>query len=74
MDMKQLRQAANLKAEEVALRVGVAISTVRNWEQGKTTPRLRADQFGILLSLYRCNFDELLEAIKQSQQTANSQQ
>lgn len=63
MEMKQLRQSADLKAEEVAVKVGVDVSTVRNWEQGRTMPKLKVDQFGILLKLYRCNFDELLEAI-----------
>lgn len=70
--MKQLRQSADLKAEEVAVKVGVDVSTVRNWEQGRTMPKLKADQFGILLKLYRCNFDELLEAIAQSQKDADS--
>ncbi|NJM68245.1 MAG: helix-turn-helix transcriptional regulator [Acaryochloris sp. RU_4_1] len=67
MGMKQLRQAKSLRTVDVASRVGVAESTVRNWEYGKTTPKLRADQFKDLLDLYEIDFDQLIEAIKDSQ-------
>lgn len=64
MDMKQLRQKVGLKAEEVAVKLGIAQSTVRNWEQGRTIPKLRIDQIGNLLRLYGCSFEELEQAIK----------
>jgi transcriptional regulator with XRE-family HTH domain len=67
MNMKELRQKAGLKAEEVALKLDIATSTVHNWEQGRTKPKLRVDQFALLCRLYQCGIDELNEASKQSE-------
>ena len=64
--MKQLRQNAGVRAEEVAYKLDVSASTVRNWEQGRTIPKLRIDQFKKLLSLYGVSFDELFEAVQES--------
>ncbi|WP_250126158.1 helix-turn-helix transcriptional regulator [Chroococcidiopsis sp. CCMEE 29] len=64
--MKQLRERKNLRTVDVASRVGVAESTVRNWEYGKTLPKLRIDQFKELLKLYECSFDDLWLAVKKS--------
>lgn len=66
MDMKELRQKAGLRAEEVAAHIGVAHSSIRNWEQGRTIPKLRVDQIGSLLKLYNCSFDDLEKAVNQS--------
>lgn len=65
-DMKQLRLKACLRAEEVAAHIGVVHSSIRNWEQGRTIPKLRIDQIGDLIRLYNCTFEELEEAIKKS--------
>ena len=65
--MKELRQKAGLKAEEVALKIDVSSSTVRNWEQGRTTPKLRVDQFALLCQLYQCSIEQLNKASKQSE-------
>ena len=64
--MKTLRQKAGLKAETVAVQIGIGVSTIRNWEQGRTIPRLRLDQFVELCKLYRCSIEELHRAAKQS--------
>jgi len=62
MDMKRLRQKAGLKAESVAYKLGIGVSTVRNWEQGRTMPKLRLDQFALLCQLYQCSIEELEQA------------
>lgn len=64
MTMKELRQNAGLRAEDVAVELSIAVSTVRNWEQGRTIPKLRVDQIEKLLILYRCSFEELVAAVK----------
>lgn len=64
--MAELRLRAGLKAEEVAAAVGVVHSSVRNWEQGRTIPKLRIDQVEILIKLYKCSFEELAQATKES--------
>jgi len=71
MDMKHLRERKNLRTVDVASKVGIAESTVRNWEYGKTIPKLRADQFEALLRLYGIGFDELMAAVKGSQSYAS---
>lgn len=66
--MKQLRQRAGIRAEEVAYKLDIALSTIRNWEQGRTVPKLRIDQFEALLDLYGCSFEELTAAVKETNQ------
>lgn len=66
MDMKELRQKAGLRAEDVAVQLDIAVSTVRNWEQGRTIPKLRLDQFAQLCRLYKCSFEDLEKASQES--------
>ena len=66
MDMRELREQANLSAEEAAFRLGVAHSTIRNWESGKTEPSLGVTKIAELLRLYNCSFEELLQAVRES--------
>lgn len=73
MDMRNLRENQGLRTVDVASKVSVAESTVRNWEKGKTMPKLRADQFAALTSLYKCSFDELYSAIQESISNAKPQ-
>lgn len=66
MDMKQLRERVKLRTVDVASSIDVAESSVRNWEKGRTIPKLRIDQVGKLLKLYQCNFEELESAVNES--------
>ncbi len=68
--MKQLRELAGLRTIDVAYHLDVAESTVRNWEYGRTMPRLRADQFAQLCQLYKCSIEELAKASQNSQAEA----
>lgn len=40
LQLKAARINANLTAEAMANRIGVAEATVRNWESGRTTPKV----------------------------------
>lgn len=62
MNMKELRLRSGKRAEEIAVEVGVSVSTVRNWDQLVTAPRMTASGFKKLMDVYGCSFDELLEA------------
>jgi len=66
MNMKQLRLRAGLRAEEVAAQIGVAHSSIRNWEQGRTIPKLRVDQVALLCRIYKCSIDDLEQSVKAS--------
>ena len=69
MNMKELRERQNFRTVDVASQIGIGESTVRNWEKGRTAPKLRIDQFNKLLDLYKCSFEELTKAVEQSQKT-----
>ncbi len=69
--MKELRQRAGLRAEDVAVKLGIAVSTVRNWEQGRTIPKMRVDQFVLLCKLYRCSIEELERAARAAEEAAS---
>ncbi len=60
--MKDLRLRSNKRAEEIAVELGVAVSTVRNWDQLVTSPRMTAKGFQKLMEVYGCTFDELVQA------------
>lgn len=65
--MKQLRERVNLRTADVASKVGVADSSVRNWEAGRTIPKLRLDQFAILCDIYGVSIKELAQSARESQ-------
>lgn len=55
---KAVRKRVGMTAQEVATKLGVAISTVYSWESGKTSP----DSIFVykLANLYGCTADELI--------------
>jgi putative transcriptional regulator len=65
MNMKDLRLRAGKRAEEIAVELGVAVSTVRNWDQLKTAPRMTPLAMQKLTEVYGCSFDELVQAEKE---------
>ena len=62
MNMKDLRIRAGKRAEEIAVELGVAISTVRNWEQLKNVPRMTPKSLQRLMQVYGCTFEDLIQA------------
>jgi putative transcriptional regulator len=66
MDMKQLRLKVKLRTVDVASRVGIAESSVRNWEKGRTIPKLTIDKVAVLCELYQCSIVELAQAAQKS--------
>ncbi len=59
MDMKRLRLRSEKRAEEVAAELGIAISTLRNWEQQKNVPRMTPKGLQKLMEIYDCTFEEV---------------
>lgn len=66
MDLRALRERAGLKVYEVATELGCVESSIRNWEKGRTTPKLEVWQVFRLRDLYKCTEAELVEAVKES--------
>ena len=57
--LKDLRAEKELSQKEVAERLGVAVSTYANWEQGRTEPSIY-DIFN-LLSVFEIDANELFD-------------
>lgn len=55
--LKAARVNANLSQKEAAETLGIAPSTLRNWEAGKTLPK--QDQIVALCLLYGVNYDNI---------------
>lgn len=66
MDMKQLREKAGLRTVDVASKLGIAESTVRNWDIGRHTPRLPIEDIPRFLEAYQCTLEEAIKAAKES--------
>ncbi|AUB43631.1 Excinuclease UvrABC, nuclease subunit (plasmid) [Nostoc flagelliforme CCNUN1] len=65
--MLGLRLRVGKRAEEIAVELGVAVSTVRNWDQLKTAPRMTPVGLQKLMQVYNCTFDELVQAKLESE-------
>jgi len=61
--IKELRTAAGLTQEQVAVELSIDRSTVAKWETGESLPR--ADKLPELAKILSCSTDELLGAVKQ---------
>lgn len=57
MDVRKLRRAADVTQQELAHALGVAISTVSNWELGVTVPPL--DKARKVAQLFNVSLDSL---------------
>jgi len=65
--LRDLRKKAKQKAADVAHKLGVTESSVRNWEKARTIPSLNPKQYVILLELYETTPSKLAEAFADTQ-------
>lgn len=73
MNLRALRKRTGLIVLEVAKDLDCAESSIRNWEKGRTTPKLEVWQVFRLRDLYQCTEEELVQAVKESMQTQETQ-
>lgn len=57
--LKEIRIEANLSRNEVADRLGVALSTYGNWEQGRRSPNV--EEIYKLLEIFKIDANELFD-------------
>jgi putative transcriptional regulator len=73
MDLRALRKRAGLKITDVAHILECAESSIRNWEKGRTMPKLEIWQVFRIRDLYRCTESELVIAARKSMQAENKE-
>ena len=61
--LKHLREQANLTQEQLAYRLGVAVSTIRRWERGGVEPSLTIAEWRKLCQIVGTNLNELPEKL-----------
>ena len=72
--LMELRKNAGLSRMQVAIALGVTESTVAKWEQGKQEPHLPPRRMKVLMDLYQCSIEELIEIFPQPPEKKVSQQ
>ena len=60
LTLAKLRERANLTQIKLAVALGVSITTISEWENGKTEPRLK--HVRLLIEILGCTFEVLCEA------------
>jgi transcriptional regulator with XRE-family HTH domain len=73
MDLRALRERAGFTAVEVARQLQCSESSIRNWEKGRSTPKMEVWQVFRLRDLYQCTEAELVQAVEKSMLTEETQ-
>ena len=66
--MRNLREKAGMSSVDVAYHLGIAESTVRNWDVGRTLPTFAINEVPKVLKLFQCTLEEMAAAIEASRE------
>ena len=58
-EITKLRKNASLTQERLASEIGMAVSTIRRWEQGKCEPTMQVRQMKAFCEAVKVKFEEL---------------
>lgn len=72
MNLRALRKRKELRICDVSDDLKCSESSIRNWEKGRTTPKMEIWQVFRLRDLYQCTELELVQAAKESMQSKSS--
>lgn len=64
LDPVTLRKRANKTQRQVAETIGRKVTTISDWERGKTKPHLSFSEVKKLMQLFNCTIDDLIEAFE----------
>lgn len=64
LTLAKLRERSSLTQMKLAVALGVSITTISEWENGKKEPRLK--HVRRLIEVFGCSFEELCEAFDQA--------
>ena len=59
-----LRKRAKVTQRKVAEALDVRQGTISDWERGIAIPHLRPSQIKVMMQLFKCSIDELIEAFE----------
>jgi DNA-binding XRE family transcriptional regulator len=68
----ELREKAGLTQEALAAALGVTDHTVRNWEKGRSEPKLTIKQMKELCSALRCGLNDLPDSFAPQNKSAEA--
>ncbi|WGV25986.1 helix-turn-helix domain-containing protein [Halotia branconii] len=58
----ELRKRVGLTQRQVAIALDKKVATISDWERGVTRPRLTFSETKMLMAIFECTLDELIEA------------
>ncbi len=73
MNLRALRKGAGLRLVDVSHEINCSLSSIRDWEKGRTTPKMEVWQVFRLRDLYQCTEEELVQAVKESMLSEGTQ-
>jgi transcriptional regulator with XRE-family HTH domain len=73
MNLRALRKRAGLRISDVSNELTCSLSSIRNWEKGRTRPMMQVWQVFRLRDLYQCTEEELVQAVKESMLSKRTQ-
>jgi transcriptional regulator with XRE-family HTH domain len=62
LDLRELREKAGLRREQVAVALNKSHTTISNWETGRFIPTLTPTETLLVLKTYDCTLDEFEQA------------
>lgn len=68
----KLRERVGLTQDALAAELGVTDHTIRNWEKGRSEPKLTLKQFKSLLIALKCSVDELPDSFSPSSKSTEA--
>lgn len=71
LTLMKLREDAGLTQKQLAQALGVTITTVSAWENGRHEPRLTLAQTKLMTEVLRCSLDDLVRASQRRPRTQN---
>lgn len=73
MNLRPLRKRTGLRISDVSDELLCSQSSVRNWEKGRTTPKMEVWQVFRLRDMYQCTEAELEQAVQESMLSEKTQ-
>lgn len=73
LDPMKLRKRAKLTQRQVAQALDIRQSTVSDWERGLSIPHLPPSKLKLMMEVYRCTIDELIEAFEDSKKRQDAE-